>query len=412
MSEMVPEGWEVCNFGKYAKVRNGFAFKSSDFKEKGNGSFPIIRMSNLKKGTLDLSDAVYVDESVVSGLEPFALKPNDFVFGMSGSITNYGVVKKSNGICYQNQRVGRLQSLGSNQTYLSYLFTSDLITRKIELMAAGAAQVNISSTQIEELEVPFPPLPEQKKIASILTSVDEVIEKTQSQIDKLQDLKKATMNELLTKGIGHTEFKDSALGRIPKSWEVKRLDEVSNISRGKFSHRPRNDPEFYDGNHPYLQTGDIPNDVNDITSFTQTLNDKGLGVSKIFKKGTLVLTIAATIGEVGILTFDSCFPDSLVGINCKREKIIPYFLLYSLRFAKQKLISEAPESAQKNLNLDILNPFLINVPELNEQKEIETIFLSIDHNLIKKTHKLHQTQSLKKSLMQDLLTGKVRVMVN
>ena len=66
----------------------------------------------------------------------------------------------------------------------------------------------------------FPPLPEQKKIASILTSVDEVIENTQKQIDKLQDLKKATMNELLTKGIGHTEFKDSELGRIPKSWEV------------------------------------------------------------------------------------------------------------------------------------------------------------------------------------------------
>jgi type I restriction enzyme S subunit len=73
----------------------------------------------------------------------------------------------------------------------------------------------------------LPPLPEQKKIASILTSVDEVIENTQKQIDKLQDLKKATMNELLTKGIGHTEFKDSELGRIPKSWEVKRLDEVA-----------------------------------------------------------------------------------------------------------------------------------------------------------------------------------------
>ena len=69
----------------------------------------------------------------------------------------------------------------------------------------------------------IPPLPEQKKIASILTSVDEVIENTQKQIDKLQDLKKATMNELLTKGIGHTEFKDSELGRIPKSWEVRSL---------------------------------------------------------------------------------------------------------------------------------------------------------------------------------------------
>ena len=89
-------------------------------------------------------------------------------------------------------------------------------------------QTKAHPSVIRELyEIPIPPLSEQKKIASILTSVDEVIEKTQSQIDKLQDLKRGTMNELLTKGIGHTEFKDSELGRIPKGWRVKYLGALS-----------------------------------------------------------------------------------------------------------------------------------------------------------------------------------------
>jgi restriction endonuclease S subunit len=89
--------------------------------------------------------------------------------------------------------------------------------------------------KLRETEFLTPPLPEQKKIASILTSVDEVIENTQKQIDKLQDLKKATMNELLTKGLGHTEFKDSELGRIPKSWEVIALAELLELKNGLFT---------------------------------------------------------------------------------------------------------------------------------------------------------------------------------
>ncbi len=99
----------------------------------------------------------------------------------------------------------------------------------------------------------FPPLPEQKKIASILTSVDEVIENTQKQIDKLQDLKKATMNELLTKGIGHTEFKDSELGQIPKSWEVKRLKEVTiKIRDGNYGANYPSESEMLKTGVPFL----------------------------------------------------------------------------------------------------------------------------------------------------------------
>ena len=125
------------------------------------------------------------------------------MFGMSGSISNFAVIKKKDGACYQNQRVGRLSPLNSSSEFVSQLFLSESVTQQIKSLAAGGAQMNISSNQIENLEILNPPIEEQKKIASILTSVDELIEKTQSKIDKLRDLKKATMYEFFINYIEH-----------------------------------------------------------------------------------------------------------------------------------------------------------------------------------------------------------------
>ncbi|MDA9976309.1 restriction endonuclease subunit S, partial [Alphaproteobacteria bacterium] len=121
----------------------------------------------------------------------------------------------------------------SDSRFIYNIMLSDDVSRQIGRLVAGSNYPAINSSDVKELTLLIPPLPEQKKIASILTSVDEVIEKTQSQIDKLQDLKKATMNELLTKGIGHTEFKDSELGRIPKSWEVRKVSDLVSQSKKK-----------------------------------------------------------------------------------------------------------------------------------------------------------------------------------
>lgn len=250
---------------------------------------------------------------------------------------------------------------------------------------------------------------EQQKIATILSSVDNVIEITRAQIDKLKDLKTGMMQELLTKGIGHTEFKESPVGRIPSEWMLVELGAVSKLERGRFSHRPRNDPKFYGGNIPFLQTGDIPKEEPQISRFSQTLNEKGLKVSKLFPKGTLVITIAATIGEIGILGFESCFPDSLVGIKVNEEKANALFILYLMRHLKSDLESLAPQTAQKNINLDILQPFQIPLPSIEEQELIANSMSSVDVSINTLREQLERTINIKKALMQDLLTGKVRV---
>ncbi len=251
---------------------------------------------------------------------------------------------------------------------------------------------------------------EQQKIAEILGSVDEDILKTQEVIDKAGKLKKGLMQDLFTRGIGHKKFKKTKLGEIPEEWDVVKLEEIAQVERGKFSHRPRNDARFYGGDIPFIQTGDVIGSNGKITKYSQTLNENGLKVSRMFKKGTIVLTIAANIGDTGILEFDSCFPDSLVGITSNYQ-MNSVFLEYFLRTRKDYLNKISTQSAQKNINLEKLRPLLILKPEKDEQDKIAEILSAIDEKIsINKKLKSKLTQ-LKKGLAQDLLSGKVRISV-
>ncbi|MDC1149942.1 restriction endonuclease subunit S [Gammaproteobacteria bacterium] len=416
MSSVVPEGWRARLFGDLAKVINGYAFKGSDFVEKSETSVPIIRMSSLKAGTIDLSDAVYVAKNNVKGLEKFLLNSGDFVFGMSGSISNFAIIKEKDGICYQNQRVGRLSPINASSGFLSQLFLSESVSRQIEGLAAGGAQLNISSSQIENLNILSPPLPEQKKIASILTSVDEVIENTQKQIDKLQDLKKATMNELLTKGIGHTEFKDSELGRIPKSWEVNKLENFSDfITKGAT-------PTTY--GFDWQKTGILFLKSESVKrgEFTKSGSMRicedahnAMNRSKI-NGGDILVSITGYIGHACI--FPHQYGEANINQHIARVRIdnnkMSEFVMYFLNSETQyqRYLSIQTGQAYPQLSLQQIRKTCIPIPPLSEMVEIVSILSSIDKTIEGKKQKIQQTQSLKKSLMQDLLTGKVRVTVN
>ena len=274
---------------------------------------------------------------------------------------------------------------------------------------SGGAQPQITRQPISAYKILFPKSKtEQQKIAEILGVVDEDIAKTQEVIEATEKLKRGLMQQLFTRGIGHTKLKETKIGRIPEEWEVVKLSDVALVERGKFSHRPRNAPEFYGGDIPFIQTGDVISSNGRINKHTQTLNSKGLSVSKLFKRGTIVITIAANIGDTGILEFDSCFPDSLVGISCK-ESIDSIFLEYYLRTQKEYLNSIATQSAQKNINLEKLNPLLVILPSKKEQQEIAEILSAVDEKILVNKKLKEKLTLLKKGLMQDLLSGSKRV---
>lgn len=156
------------------------------------------------------------------------------------------------------------------------------------------------------------------------------------------------------------------------AYPVNKLSDLAYLQRGRFSHRPRNDPKFYDGQYPFIQTGDIvkaSQEGGEIV-FTQSLNELGLSVSKLFQPDVLVMTIAANIGDTAILTYPACFPDSLVTITPKGNRVsVEYLNVYS-KFLKKYLDNLAPQAAQKNINLQQLSPTPVVVPPIEVQAQI------------------------------------------
>lgn len=190
--------WKSGTLAEIANIDSGYAFKSSDFTDSEEG-IPIVKMSDFKEGRLDLSQAAKVSTNYLSNIDKFKLQVGDFVFGMSGSLSNYAWVKIENLPCYLNQRVGRIVSKkNANHLFVTYLYLSDKVQQSILDKAAGAAQLNISVTDLRKLPVKYPSKIEQQAIANILTTADQEIDALQKRLDHLRLEKKALMQQLLT----------------------------------------------------------------------------------------------------------------------------------------------------------------------------------------------------------------------
>ncbi len=191
------------------------------------------------------------------------------------------------------------------------------------------------------------------------------------------------------------------------TWEIVKLSEVAKIERGRFSPRPRNNPVYYTGNIPFVQTSDVVNANGKIEIYTQTLNEKGLAVSKLFPSGTILITIAANIGHVGVLQIDMACPDSLIGIKPNSDTN-NYFLNYFLSTHQRKMDYLAPEGAQKNINIEFLNPYKVPKTSLPEQKKIASFLSAIDNKIQQLSKKKELLEQYKKGVMQQLFSRELR----
>ncbi len=195
---------------------------------------------------------------------------------------------------------------------------------------------------------------------------------------------------------------------VPNGWSIKTLEDLAAVERGKFSARPRNDPKYYGGKIPFVQTGDIASAKTYLSSFSQTLNEGGLKVSRLFPKNSILITIAANIGDTAITSFEVACPDSLVGIQPKQD-VDCFWLNSFLETCKDELDGKATQNAQKNINLQVLKPLEILTPPYEEQRKIAQILSTWD-KVIATTEKLIDTsKQQKKALMQQLLTGRKRL---
>ena len=301
-----------------------------------------------------------------------------------------------------------------DQVYLHYSLLFTKTKSAIEAKIIGSAQPGLNSNFIQNLPVKIFPLPEQKKIASILTSVDEVIENTQKQIEKLRNLKKATMNELLTKGIGHTEFRDSELGRIPKSWKVRSLEDVClKIQDGTHFSPTLNGGDFKYITSKNIRMGEI--NLADVETISRNEHEKIYKRCDVKIKDLLLTKDGANTGNIAMNTLDEEFSllSSVAFLRPSEQVNGEYLLQFMMSEKAQNQIAELMSgNAIRRLTLAKIRKFKVVFPGCQEQRQIASILSSTDKRLKYLRRKSLKTQFLKKSLMQDLLTGKVRVKVN
>ena len=272
---------------------------------------------------------------------------------------------------------------------------------------------------------PRPPAEEQIAIVRFLDHADRHIRRyiraKQKLIALLEEQKQAIIHQAVTgqidvrTGEPYPAYKPSGvewLGDVPAHWKLIRVKQATRVLRGKFTHRPRNDPSLYDGPYPFIQTGEVARAGGIITSYRQTLNKRGLAVSRMFPAGTLVMAIAANIGDVAVLNFEACFPDSVVGF-VPRDGVKRDFLYYVFRAMKPELVREAPVNTQGNLNVERIDSKEFAIAPVNEQKlivrQVETSMAELNTATNQAKCEIDLLREYRTRLVADVVTGKLDV---
>ena len=282
-------------------------------------------------------------------------------------------------------------------SYLRHVLVGDPFHQQFmqTVSGVGGSLLRARPAFVASIQIPLPPLEEQRRIAAILDQAETLRTQRRTALALLDSLTQSLFLDMFGDPVAN-----------PRGWSTPKFGEVGTLDRGISKHRPRNAPELLGGKHPLVQTGEVANCDGYIRSYTSTYSDLGLRQSKMWPAGTLCITIAANIAKTGILTFGACFPDSVVGFRADDPATVEYVRVW-LSFLQKALEDSAPESAQKNINLAILRGLSIPLPPLPLQQAFATRIASIE--ALKATHRraLDALDALFASLQQRAFEGEL-----
>ena len=350
------EGWEVKKLGDVCIIeRGGSPRPINAYLTDSADGINWIKIGDASEGSKYIS-------STKERIKPEGVKKSrmvhkgDFILSNSMSFGRPYILN-IDGCIHDGWLVIHDKNNVFDKSYLYYYLGSPNIYREFQRLAVGGVVNNLNSELVRNVQVAIPPLPEQFRIVEELDQLSNIIEKKRQQLSELDNLAQSIFYDM---------FGDPVTNE--KGWEVKKLGEVGFFARGVSKHRPRNAPELLGGSMPLIQTGDVANSGMYITDYNSTYSELGVQQSKVWEAGTLCITIAATIGKCSILTFDACFPDSVVGYIGKKEFICNEYVYYLFGCLQSILEANAPAVAQKNINLKVLNLLEVPLPPLELQQ--------------------------------------------
>jgi len=414
----IPEDWEVVKLGDVILDIGDGGTPFTKIKEYFSGKIPWVNIEDIKRDIYDTRR--HLSESGLKNSSAKLWPEGTIIFSFGASIGKVGIARVK--LCTKQGIAGIVPNsskIDSEFLYYVLVRESEKIKKIGQSMGSTIREVRPSKL-VKLIIFGLPPLPEQKAIAQILSTVDKAIQKVDEIIAKTERLKKGLMQKLLTKGIGHKEFKDTEIGRIPKEWEVIKLNEITTKIKDIDHKMPKKEeigvpfvsikcmlkyPDLnfcLDSNDPDLEFIS----KEDYEYHAQRFN---------VERGDIIYSRFGSIGNAKLVMTDQPFiaSYSIVLIKPDRRKVDSIFLtcvLNSERVRKQAK-SATKGATNRNLHLEDIKNFRIPLPPIQEQQKIAEILSTIDKKLELERKRKEKLEKIKKGLMNDLLTGRKRVNV-
>ncbi|WP_052131721.1 restriction endonuclease subunit S [Vibrio coralliilyticus] len=426
MNDLLPSNWVYESIEGLSAPHKG-AIKIGPFgsalskKEMVPSGIKVYGQEHVYKKDFSIGN-YFITEEKYQKLKSCTLERGDVVVTMMGTVGASTVVPDDAEVGVMDSHLLRIQV--DDKRVSSHLLSMQLrdsqdVKEQIRKMSQGGIMSGLNASIVKSIRVPLPTLSEQKKIAAILTSVDDVIGKTQAQIDKLKDLKTGMMQELLTRGVGvdgkpHTEFKDSPVGRIPKGWDCVLMEAIcTKITDGEHQTPKRTTEGYY-----LLSARNVRDGYIDLTNVDYVEGDEFQRISKRVspKQGDILISCSGSVGRVAVVPpkLEFSMVRSVAILQLNKDIVDPYFMAVQVAATaiQDQIEKSLSQQAQANLFQGAIKKLVVVVPTMPEQKRIASAVNSIANKIAKLQDGLKSKQSLKKALMQDLLTGKKRVKVD
>lgn len=381
--------------------------KASDYVDIG---IPFIMANNLKNGKLDIEDCKFISYEQAKSLRKGFSIEGDVLLTHKGTLGETAIVPKLKYEYIMLTPQVTYYRLSENNVlinrYLKIYFDSKKYQDKLKSFGSQSTRDYVGIIEQRKLSIILPTIEEQEKISSILSKVDEQIDNVEALIKKNKELKKGLMQTLLTKGIGHTKFKKTEIGEIPEEWELKTFKDISKVSQGLQIAIEERYKEFKEGRLPYITIQYINDKSNsDNEYFIENFNE-----SVVCKEEDILMTRTGNTGivvtnEIGV------FHNNFFKVDFRRDLLNKDFLVWFLNtnFMQNLIIRYAGTTTIPDLKHGDFYKLPVVIPSLGEQEKIASILSEVHEKIEEYKNKKQKLEELKKGLIQQLLTGKIRV---
>lgn len=385
--------------------------KASEYVDIG---IPFIMANNLKNGKLDIEGCKFISYEQAKRLRKGFSVEGDVLLTHKGTLGETAIVPKLRDEYIMLTPQVTYYRVSNNNVlinrYLKVYFDSKKYQDKLKSFGSQSTRDYVGITEQRKLSIILPTIEEQEKIASIISTVDEQIDNVDALIEKNKELKKGLMQTLLTKGIGHTKFKKTEIGEIPEEWNIFKLSDCATIIDSLHE-----TPEYSESGFPMIRVVD----VNGKAINTKLTNKVCETIYKKFtkkyepKQGDIIMSRVGSYGLVSYLKDSErvCLGQNIVIITTELCKKYLFYVLSS-EYVKNNIEKVTVGSSQKTLSLANINELKILIPSIKEQNKISLILSDIDEKIEKYENKKQKLEELKKGLMQQLLSGQIRVNID